>query len=40
VLLSAATVAALPDRLSVTSLGRHALRGRDAETEVFALDPP
>jgi class 3 adenylate cyclase len=40
VLLSAATVAALPDGLPVTSLGHHALRGRDAETEVFALDPP
>ncbi len=40
VLLSAATVAALPAGLPVTSLGRHGLRGRDASTEVFALDPP
>ncbi|MGH6913607.1 MAG: adenylate/guanylate cyclase domain-containing protein, partial [Geminicoccales bacterium] len=37
VLLSAATAAALPADLPVTSLGRHYLRGRDARTEVFAL---
>ena len=41
VLLSAATVAALPADLPVVSLGHHALRGRDAPTEVFTLaDPP
>ena len=40
VLLSAATVAALPEELSVVSLGRHALRGRDAPTEVFTLASP
>jgi adenylate cyclase len=38
VLLSAATVAALPPGLPVVSLGHHALRGRDAPTEVFTLD--
>jgi class 3 adenylate cyclase len=37
VLLSAATVAALPADLPVVSLGHHALRGRDAPTEVFTL---
>ena len=37
VLLSAATVEALPIGLQVVSLGRHILRGRDAPTEVFAL---
>jgi adenylate cyclase len=37
VLLSAATVAALPPELAVVSLGYHALRGRDAPTEVFTL---
>ena len=37
VLLSAATVAALPIGLQVVSLGGHILRGRDAPTEVFAL---
>jgi len=37
VLLSAATVAALPIRLQVVSLGHHILRGRDAPTEVFTL---
>jgi adenylate cyclase len=40
VLLSAATVAALPEELPVVSLGRHALRGRDAPTEVFTLGSP
>jgi class 3 adenylate cyclase len=40
VLLSAATVAALPEELPVVSLGRHALRGRDAPTEVFTLASP
>jgi adenylate cyclase len=40
VLLSAATVAALPPELSVVSLGHHALRGRDAPTQVFTLAPP
>jgi adenylate cyclase len=39
VLLSAATVAALPAGLQVVSLGHHALRGRDAPTEVFTLGP-
>jgi adenylate cyclase len=39
VLLSAATVAALPPGLPVVSLGHHALRGRDAPTEVFTLAP-
>lgn len=39
VLLSAATVAALPADLPVVSLGHHALRGRDAPTEVFTLAP-
>jgi class 3 adenylate cyclase len=38
VLLSAATVAALPAGLPVTSLGHHCLRGRGAPTEVFTLD--
>jgi class 3 adenylate cyclase len=37
VLLSAATVAALPAEAAVVSLGHHALRGRDAQTEVFTL---
>jgi adenylate cyclase len=37
VLLSAATVAALPAGLPVVSLGHHALRGRGAPTEVFTL---
>ena len=37
VLLSAATVAALPIGLQVVSLGGHILRGRDAPTEVFTL---
>jgi class 3 adenylate cyclase len=37
VLLSAATVAALPIGLQVVSLGHHILRGRDAPTEVFTL---
>jgi class 3 adenylate cyclase len=40
VLLSAATVAALPPELAVVSLGHHALRGRDAPTEVFTLASP
>jgi adenylate cyclase len=40
VLLSAATVAALPPELAVVSLGYHALRGRDAPTQVFALASP
>ncbi|HEX5080174.1 MAG TPA: adenylate/guanylate cyclase domain-containing protein [Geminicoccaceae bacterium] len=40
VLLSEATVAALPPDLPVVSLGRHALRGRDAPTEVFTLAAP
>jgi adenylate cyclase len=40
VLLSAATVAALPEELAVVSLGHHALRGRDAPTEVFTLASP
>jgi adenylate cyclase len=40
VLLSAATVAALPPELPVISLGDHSLRGRDAPTEVFTLAPP
>jgi len=38
VLLSAATMAALPPGTPVVSLGRHALRGRDAPTEVYTLD--
>ena len=38
VLLSAATADALPADLPLTSLGRHQLRGRDAPTEVFALE--
>ena len=37
VLLSAATVAALPAGLQVVSLGHHILRGRDEPTEVFTL---
>ena len=37
VLLSAATAAALPESLPISSLGCHGLRGRDAPTEVFAL---
>ncbi len=37
VLLSAATVAALPAGLPVVSLGHHILRGRDEPTEVFTL---
>jgi adenylate cyclase len=40
VLLSAATVAALPKELAVVSLGHHALRGRDAPAEVFTLASP
>jgi adenylate cyclase len=40
VLLSAATVAALPPELALVSLGDHALRGRDAPTEVFTLASP
>jgi adenylate cyclase len=40
VLLSAATVAALPPEFAVVSLGHHALRGRDAPTEVFTLASP
>jgi adenylate cyclase len=40
VLLSAATVAALPPGFAVVSLGHYALRGRDAPTEVFTLAPP
>ncbi len=40
VLLSAATVTALPPELPVISLGDHSLRGRDAPTEVFTLAPP
>jgi adenylate cyclase len=40
VLLSAATVAALPGEFAVASLGYHALRGRDAPTEVFTLASP
>lgn len=39
VLLSEATVTALPAGLPVVSLGHHALRGRDAPTEVFMLGP-
>lgn len=37
ILLSAATAAFLPPEFATTSLGRHALRGRGAATEVFAL---
>jgi adenylate cyclase len=40
VLLSAATVAALPAEFAVASLGYHALRGRDAPTQVFTLASP
>jgi class 3 adenylate cyclase len=40
VLLSAATVAAVSEELAVVSLGHHALRGRDAPTEVFTLASP
>jgi adenylate cyclase len=40
VLLSAATVAALPAEFAVVSLGHRALRGRDAPTEVFTLASP
>jgi class 3 adenylate cyclase len=40
VLLSAATVAALPPGLPVVSLGHQILRGRDAPTEVFTLGSP
>jgi class 3 adenylate cyclase len=38
ILLSAATAAALPPGLAVTSLGWHQLRGRDDPTEIFALE--
>jgi adenylate cyclase len=38
ILLSAATAAALPQGLAVTSLGWHRLRGRDDPTEIFALE--
>jgi class 3 adenylate cyclase len=37
ILLSAATVAALPREVATVSLGCHGLRGRDAITEVFEL---
>jgi adenylate cyclase len=37
ILLSAATAAGLPEEIATTSLGHHALRGRGAATEVFAL---